>query len=61
MQSPRNSEEDVRFPGAGAIGACELSNMDMSAGLNPGSLQEQNMLLTPESYLQPHPCNFNMK
>lgn len=33
MQSPRNSEEDVRFPGAGATGACELSNMDMSAGL----------------------------
>lgn len=44
------SEEAARFSRTGVSGSCELP--DAGAG-NPGPLQEQSVLLTPEPSLQP--------
>lgn len=46
------SEEVIRYPEIGVIDVCELPTVWRE--LNPGPLQEQNMLITKEPSFQGH-------
>lgn len=48
VQCPRKSEEGVGFPGAGVVGGSELGWV-----LAAGPLEEQQVLVAAEPYLQP--------
>lgn len=47
-------EEGTEASGAGVTGSCELPSIDRCLKLNPDPLEEQQVLLTPESSLESH-------
>lgn len=57
---PRRPEENVELPGARVIGSCRLFNMGAwKLSLDP--LEEQQTVLTSESFLWPLKClNFRL-
>lgn len=47
-------EKGIEASGAGVTGSCELPSIDRCLKLNPDPLEEQQVLLTPESSLERH-------
>ena len=53
LQVSVENKEDVEFPRTGVTGSCLASYVGGYWELNPGPLQEQQVLLTVEPFLQP--------